>query len=165
MKIDLEKAYDRLNWDTLHDAGIPENMIEFVWQCISTPTINNVLDLFCRSFGQRVSKEKTRVYFSENVSWQVKQQIRKAWVYHHTSNLGRYLGIPILHNRVTRDIFQFIIGKVNQRLSGWKARQLSFVGRVTLTKSVLLAIPSYVMMLPSSICDAVEKKVSCFYLG
>ncbi|KAL4307009.1 hypothetical protein AHAS_Ahas16G0235400 [Arachis hypogaea] len=44
IKIDLEKIYDRLNWDfvvdTLKDAGIPDNIINVIAFCISTPTMN-----------------------------------------------------------------------------------------------------------------------------
>lgn len=40
IKIDLEKAYDRLNWDfvrdTLEDIGFPSNMINIIWHCISS---------------------------------------------------------------------------------------------------------------------------------
>lgn len=41
IKIDLEKAYDKLNWcfirETLEDIGLPQNFITMVWHCISSP--------------------------------------------------------------------------------------------------------------------------------
>lgn len=41
IKIDLEKAYDRLSWpfikDTLEDIGFPGNFINLIWHCISSP--------------------------------------------------------------------------------------------------------------------------------
>lgn len=40
IKIDLEKAYDRLSWDfikdILEDIGLPNHFIQLVWYCIST---------------------------------------------------------------------------------------------------------------------------------
>lgn len=43
IKIDLEKAYDRLNWsfirDTLEDIGFPNNINQLIWHCISSPTM------------------------------------------------------------------------------------------------------------------------------
>lgn len=43
IKIDLGKAYDRLNWDfiidTLKDIGLLVSFIDAVFQCISTPSI------------------------------------------------------------------------------------------------------------------------------
>lgn len=46
IKIDLEKAYDRLSWDfvrdTLQDIGLPDNFICLVWHCISSPRMRVV---------------------------------------------------------------------------------------------------------------------------
>jgi hypothetical protein len=40
VKIDLEKAYDRLKWEfvkeTLEDIGVPRNIVDLIWSCIST---------------------------------------------------------------------------------------------------------------------------------
>nr|KYP56436.1 Retrovirus-related Pol polyprotein LINE-1 [Cajanus cajan] len=41
IKIDLEKAYDRLKWDfvkdTLRDIGLPAQLVNIIWACISSP--------------------------------------------------------------------------------------------------------------------------------
>lgn len=41
IKIDLEKAYDRLQWDffidTLKVIGFPKKLINLIWHCISSP--------------------------------------------------------------------------------------------------------------------------------
>lgn len=43
IKIDLEKAYDKLKWefvhDTLTDIRIPSKLVEVVWHCISSPVM------------------------------------------------------------------------------------------------------------------------------
>ena len=43
IKVDLEKAYDRLNWsfieDTLKDIGIPTNLQSVITRCISTSSM------------------------------------------------------------------------------------------------------------------------------
>lgn len=62
-----------------------------------------------------------------------------------TEDLGIYLGIPLLHTRTTKKSFQFIIDKVRNKLTGWDARKLSLVGRITLAQSVMSAIPIYFM--------------------
>nr|KYP59202.1 Putative ribonuclease H protein At1g65750 family [Cajanus cajan] len=76
-------------------------------------------------------------------------------------NLGKYLGIPLHHSRVNRATYSGIIEKVTQRLNNWKAKSLSFARRLTLTKSVLTALPSYTMQtiwLPRNICHDIDKK-------
>ena len=44
IKIDLEKAYDRLNWnfilDTHRDVGLPDNLSSLILECISSATMN-----------------------------------------------------------------------------------------------------------------------------
>lgn len=82
--------------------------------------------------------------------------------------VGKYLGVPIFHKRVTKSTFQFIINKVDQRLSAWKTCHLSYAGRVTLVKSVLQAMPSYVMQftcIPRAVCDEIDKRCRSFIWG
>ena len=44
IKIDLEKAYDKLDWsfiiDSLKDVGVTNHFIELIWQCISSSSMN-----------------------------------------------------------------------------------------------------------------------------
>lgn len=57
---------------------------------------------------------------------------------------------------------------MKQRLSNWKARTLSFAGRVTLAKSVIQSMPTYVMqssILPRTTCDEIDKLCRGFIWG
>lgn len=85
-----------------------------------------------------------------------------------TGNLGEYLGVPIFNNRAGINTFKFVVEKVKQRLSNWKARTLSFAGRVTLAKSVVQAMPTYAMqssMIPKTTCDEVDTLCKSFIWG
>lgn len=256
IKIDLEKAYDRLSWDfirdTLFDIGFPPNIFSIIWHCISSPrmkllwngealeefgpsrgirqgdpispylfvlclerlfhlvegavsnrswipirlsrrgpkishlafaddlllfegasmdqaeTIKDILDSFCASFCQRVSLEKTRVFYSRNVHWDRMRDINNVLGFSSTEDLGKYLGVPILHKKVTRSTFNYVLEKVKSRLSRWKARTLSLAELVTLTKSVLQVLPTYTMQsawLPKSICDDIDTQCRSFIWG
>lgn len=130
--------------------------------------IKTILDRFCLSSGQAVSKEKTRIFFSNNVSWHVKNDVSECLEFQRTEDLGKYLGVPIFHKRANNQSLQFILDKVSQRLSNWKTRSLSLAGRVTLAKFVLQALPSYIIqttLLPKSVCDEVDKKCRNFVWG
>ena len=75
-------------------------------------------------------------------------------------NLGKYLGVPLLYNQISKQTYQNIIEKVDQRLSGWNASHLSLAGRITLAQLVLQAIPVYAMQtinLPRSIKLKIDK--------
>lgn len=43
MKVDLEKAYDRIQWsflnDTLVDAGLPSNLVRVIMECVSSSSM------------------------------------------------------------------------------------------------------------------------------
>ncbi|CAL1375573.1 unnamed protein product [Linum trigynum] len=256
LKIDLAKAYDRINWkfleSTLQAAGLPDDFVKLVMACVTTvrfqvlwnggctepfqptrglrqgcplspylftlcierlnhcikdsvdrkawrpitlskdgPALTHLffaddlvlfaeadlkqgeevltcLNRFCEASGEQVSKDKSCVFFSKNTMESVKKRISDMLGIKQTNNLGRYLGVPVIHGRVSKDTYKFILEKIDQRLSGWKARSLSLAGRVTLATSVLNALPNYVMqtaVLPVSVCDTIDRKVRAFIWG
>lgn len=82
-----------------------------------------------------------------------------------TSDLGRYLGFPLVRGRVKNADFNFLLEKINSRLSSWKSKLLNKAGRVALANSVLTSIPVHVMQtmwVPAGICDALDSKVCSF---
>nr|KYP48420.1 Putative ribonuclease H protein At1g65750 family [Cajanus cajan] len=57
---------------------------------------------------------------------------------------------------------------INKRLNSWKSKSLSFVGRLTLSKSVLAALPSYTMQIvffPKQLCDDIDRSSRSFIWG
>ena len=62
-----------------------------------------------------------------------------------TWNIGKYLGFPILHKGANQRQYNDIVERVMNKLSGWKAKFLSFAGRFVLIKSVMSAIPNHIM--------------------
>ena len=62
-----------------------------------------------------------------------------------TGDLGKYLGVPLKHKRVSSSLYSHITDRVMKRLSAWKASSLSLAGRLTLCSSVVSAIPIYDM--------------------
>ncbi|XP_023738523.1 uncharacterized protein LOC111886502 [Lactuca sativa] len=71
-----------------------------------------------------------------------------------------YLGIPVGDNMNLKKAWRPIIEKFRSKLSSWKAKSLSFGGRVTLAKAVLGHLPSYFMSIfrvPKGVIDTLEK--------
>ncbi|CAL1383611.1 unnamed protein product [Linum trigynum] len=189
LKIDLAKAYDRLEWDfledTLKDVRLPNSFISMIMKCVSStsfqvlwngsetesfkpshglrqgcplspylftlcmerlshciqkevmkgnwkpcrlspggPALSHLffaddlvlfaeasphhadiildsLNRFCIASGEMVSKEKSRVFFSKNVKNQNRKEICSRLGIQSTTDLGRYLGVPVLHGRLT----------------------------------------------------------------
>lgn len=60
--------------------------------------LKSILDLFCRCLGEKVSEDKTHIFFSKNVTKQLRMQNCRESGFKETSDLGKYLGVPILHS-------------------------------------------------------------------
>lgn len=109
-------------------------------------SIVNTLDAFCSISGQMVITKKMYVFFSKNVHNTTRNKLARISGFKVSASMGRYLGVPLLGKCSRKGDFTYLIDKVWDRLSGWKAKHLSFAGRVTLSKSVIQAISVYTMM-------------------
>ncbi|KAL4285172.1 hypothetical protein GQ457_16G011850 [Hibiscus cannabinus] len=127
--------------------------------------IPQVLERFCNASGLKVSIAKTTIHFSKNVDVVLRKDICGFFGFQEVSDLGKYLGVSILHKRVTKATYRFLIQKVQDKLSGWKTKSLSLAGRIVLAKVVLAAIPPYVMRtawLPKNVCVEIERIIQLF---
>ncbi|KAG7564477.1 Ribonuclease H-like superfamily [Arabidopsis suecica] len=202
LKLDLEKAYDRIRWDFLEDtlkvAGFSEVWRRWIMQCVADPSmsllwngektesfkplrglrqeasvaqvrvIRRVLEKFCLASGQKVSLEKSKIFFSDNVSRDLGQLISDESGIASTRDLGKYLGMPVLQKRINKDTFGEILERISTRLAGWKGRMLSLAGRITLTKAVISSIPVHSMStikLPASTLCKLDKAARDFIWG
>jgi len=130
--------------------------------------VRRILETFCIASGQKVSLDKSKIFFSKNVSRDLEKLISKESGIKSTRELGKYLGMPILQRRINKDTFGEVLERVSSRLAGWKGRSLSFAGRLTLTKSVLSLIPIHTMStisLPQSTLEGLDKLARVFSLG
>ncbi|KAH1107013.1 hypothetical protein J1N35_010781 [Gossypium stocksii] len=75
-----------------------------------------ILNYFCEISGHKISARKSIMYFSKGVEDSLCDQISQFFGFQRVLNLGRYLGIPLLHERVTKSTMDFIIEKVRNKL-------------------------------------------------
>ena len=127
-----------------------------------------MLERFCGASGQKVSLEKSLIFFSENVHRDLANLISDESGIKGTKELGKYLGMPVLQKRINKETFGTVIERVSSKLAGWKRRFLSLAGRITLTKSVLSSIPVHTMSsiaLPVSTLIQLDKIARSFIWG
>ena len=130
--------------------------------------IRDVLDEFCSMSGQSVSITKSRVYFSPNVDRDTRESLCDILGFASTASLRKYLGFPIKHPGSSSQDFNFVLDRVKQKLSGWKANMLSLASRVVLIQASSSSIPSYVMQgiyLPGRILDGMDRVNRNFLWG
>lgn len=85
-----------------------------------------------------------------------------------TQSYEKYLGLPSLIGRWRVCSFKNIVGRIWDRLNGWKEKFLSQARKGVLLKAVIQAIPTYVMsvfQLPKTLCQKVNSMMSRFWWG
>lgn len=115
-----------------------------------------------------MSLDKSKIFFSSNVSDDLGKLISEESGILSTRELGKYLGMPILQKKINKDTFGEVLERMSSRLAGWKSKMLSFAGRVTLTKAVLATILVHSMStiaLPSSMLNNMDKISRSFLWG
>lgn len=103
-----------------------------------------------------------------NVEHELAIKIAGAIGMHHTTYMGKYLGVQTIQGRVTNSMFNPLLDRINTKLDGWKMKYLSLAGRQVMALSVLATIPYYTMQvtaLPSGVCEAIDMKVRNFIWG
>ncbi|KAK2640627.1 hypothetical protein Ddye_028422 [Dipteronia dyeriana] len=129
-KIDLAKAYDKLQLsfirNVIMEVGFDGKFVDLIMWCISSVQyqatsnqaviMKSFLDDFCNLL---INKRIASVYGSPL-----------------TKNLGKYLGVPLIHGRINSKTYIDLLEKTHKRLVAWKNDTLSLTGRATFIKAV-----------------------------
>ena len=79
-----------------------------------------------------------------------------------------YLGLPSLVGRSKNNTFAQLKQRVANKVSGWKGKILTPIGKEVLIKFVAQVIPSYTMncfLLPKTLCDELTRVIRQFWWG
>ena len=145
--------------DLLLFAKIDESNIE---------ALVEVLDEFCKFTGLKINKEKSKIFFSPNITTEEKMEIVNQTGICETHNLRKYLGFLIIHKGRRRNEFQFVVERVQAKLAGWKSKCLLSARRLVLIKAAVTSIPEYAMQchkLPIKVCEDGNKLMRDFLWG
>ncbi|XP_056697428.1 uncharacterized protein [Spinacia oleracea] len=172
MKIDLQKAYDTVDWEFLQEMmnqlGFPGDFVDLVMECVTTPKFSLMLNGTMHGFFKSkrglssildakllnspicallmislcVSKHKSAIYCC---GMPERDCARIVSVSGFTrSNLPfKYLGVPICSKRISAAQCDVLVDRMISRIKIWSSRNLSYTARVQLINSVLLSLHMY----------------------
>ncbi|KAL4292566.1 hypothetical protein AHAS_Ahas18G0040900 [Arachis hypogaea] len=127
-----------------------------------------VLEAFCNVSGLKINREKSSIIFSKKTQPNTREEITKLTRFREERDLGRYLGAMITNNRKGKENYKDMLGRMQNKLKGWKGKCLSLAGRLTLAQSVLSPALNFNMQherIPRGICQEVEKIQRNFIWG
>lgn len=130
--------------------------------------VAHCLRTFCDWSGHAFNYSKSSIHFSKNVPREEKLSILNILGMVECGHNSTYLGLPFCkHIHKTKEFGQ-IIDRVDQKLSGWKIRVLSYAGRSILVKAVAQTLPTYAMQtykLSVSVCTKIDGLIRDFWWG
>ena len=125
----------------------------------------DALQAFCTASGLKINVDKSRAMCSRNITCTRRENFTGISSIRFATNLGKYLGFPLISGRVSKATFSELLERVQNRLASWKDRLLNRAGRVCLAKSILSSLPIHLMQflwLPKNVCLSIDATVRSF---
>ncbi|KAL0331145.1 UNVERIFIED_CONTAM: hypothetical protein Sangu_1660000 [Sesamum angustifolium] len=168
LKLDVSKAYDKVEWPFLEQLAEQEGRLQGVSVCRATPPTSHLLFsddtlIFCRTSlgstqaildvlevyrlasGQEINFFKSLVAFSRNTRANLCSRIVTDLSIRRENKMELYLGLSSKVSRSKKTLLSTIRDIIWKHILGWNAKLLSQAGREVLIKSILQAIPTYTM--------------------
>uniref|UniRef100_A0A803P9J0 Reverse transcriptase domain-containing protein n=1 Tax=Cannabis sativa TaxID=3483 RepID=A0A803P9J0_CANSA len=137
------KFHDRCATLRLNHMCFADDLLVFCHgDFISALLLLKGLKLFSASSGLQPNEQKIAIYCAGMQESEV-NRIIEASEFTRSTLPFRYLGILICSKKISRAECQSLLEKMTSRIRMWSTRNLSYMGRVTLINSVLLAIHTY----------------------
>ncbi|MCH90826.1 putative ribonuclease H protein, partial [Trifolium medium] len=127
-----------------------------------------ILQTYEEATGQEINMSKSEVYFSRNLSRAAQEDLSRIMGVKHVLGTGTYLGLPSMVGRSKKDTFGYVKDRIWKKINSWRGRALSKAGKEIMIKSVLQAIPSYVMsvyLIPETTIKEIERMINSFWWG
>lgn len=129
-------------------------------------TVKRILQIYEVASGQKVNLDKSDISFSGSLPNDLKDNLAHRLGVRRVEKHGLYLGIPSSIGKNKKEIFQMLEDRVRKKIKDWKRRFLSAAGKTTLIKSVVQAIPTYIMscfLLPEQLCQRLNSISANFF--
>ncbi|GAU25274.1 hypothetical protein TSUD_17870 [Trifolium subterraneum] len=133
-----------------------------------TRILMNILKTYEEASRQEINMSKSEVFFSRNISMAAQEDLSRIMGVKHVLGNGTYLGLPSMVGRSKKSNFVFVKYRIWKRINSWRGRALSKAGKEIMIKSVLQAIPSYIMsvyLIPETTIKEIGRMINSFWWG
>ncbi|CAN1148886.1 LINE-1 retrotransposable element ORF2 protein [Linum perenne] len=130
--------------------------------------IMDILESFYLLTGLQVNPSKSEIFCSESVPSSMRGDMRTLTGFKIGSLPVKYLGVPLISGKLKSEDCNNLVDKITARVTSWKAKSLSYAGKLQLVNSVVNAMCSYwlnIFLLPKTVIKNVEQICSRFLWG
>ncbi|XP_019179523.1 PREDICTED: uncharacterized protein LOC109174723 [Ipomoea nil] len=163
LKLDMSKAYDRMEWPFLQKMlcaiGFDQRWVKLIMLCVTT--VNYTIMVNGMAGGQKAQMEGaihgcrvargappvSHLFFADDSLLFFKVNIEEA-------------------GRNKRAVFSYVEDKIRQRIGSWSKMLLTQAGKEVLLKSVAQSMPTFsmsVFLLPEMVCTSIERTMNSGY--
>ena len=131
-------------------------------------TVIEILNHYEKASGQKINFDKSEVSFSKGVNRERSMELINLLQMKLVQKHDKYLGVPTCHGSSMTQIFRGIVDRVWKKVRGWKEKLLPKAGKEVLIKSVVQAIPTYLMSIykiPQKIIQEINSAMARFWWG
>ncbi|XP_057811697.1 uncharacterized protein LOC131025935 [Salvia miltiorrhiza] len=186
-KLDLAKAYDRVEWNFLDSImrhlGFAPLFVDLIMRCVTSVSFRvlgcfaKLRQIICSMVPVSVELHRGSATFSLHMTasslvvgmkGRIKVELATLLGVIRSGQRGSYLGIPSSIGRSKSEIFQMLVDRMRKKSKDWKRRFLSGARKMVLIKAVLQSIPTYLMScfaIPEQICQRLNSLAANFFWG
>ena len=95
--------------------------------------------------GQAINRGKTTLFFSKNTRANIKLAVQNMLGAQVFQDYEQYLRLPMIAGKSKTNTFKGMREKITNKVTRWKEKFISQVGREILIKTVAQAVPTYTM--------------------
>eukprot|EP00253_Pinus_taeda_P008550 PITA_08550 len=134
---------------TTHQQFVDDTMLHGIPTVKEALAFRHILDLFSKASGMEINFSKSTIFFFHTHP-SIQAHLSQLLGFRIDNLPSRYLGAPLTLKPWQKKHWEKVLAIMEKKCKHWTHRALNFAGRLVLTKTVLQAIPQYLLsMLPA----------------
>ncbi|CAN1827299.1 Putative ribonuclease H protein At1g65750, partial [Linum perenne] len=130
--------------------------------------IKETMEKYANLTGQTINPDKSSTMFSKNTPNALREIIKNHLGFRRVVPFGKYLGVPSEWGGSKKEVFRYLIERIENLGQSWKSLSLSHGGKETLLKAVYQSIPTYIMscfLLLKDMTNKMNSRLNVFFWG